>query len=240
MNGNRQMARELVSAISAEADSAAGCDIVVLPPYVLIPEVAPILSDTQVAFGGQNISIHPKGAYTGEISGAMLVEWGCRYVTVGHSERRTLYGEGNELVARKAAAAMEVGLTPIVCLGETQQERDRGETEQVVGEQLDALLQEISIDQVVQTVIAYEPVWAIGTGLTASPEQAESVHAFIRARVSDKSEEVAQALRILYGGSVKPDNAESLFGQPNIDGGLIGGASLEKDDFLQICRAASG
>jgi triosephosphate isomerase len=191
-----------------------------------------------VALGAQDVSIHEPGAYTGEVAGSMLTDFGCTYVIVGHSERRQYHGEDDLLVARKYARAVEYGLTPILCVGETLEQRERGETERVVAAHVDGVINLSGVDAFRRGVIAYEPVWAIGTGVTATPDQAQEVHAFIRARIAAKSPEVADGLQILYGGSMKPGNAAELMAQPDIDGGLIGGASLVADDFLAICRAA--
>jgi triosephosphate isomerase len=191
-----------------------------------------------VAWGAQNISQFDAGAYTGEVSGAMLVDFGCRYVIVGHSERRTLFGETSEVVARKYAAALKCGLAPVLCIGETLEERETGRTESVVSAHLDAVLALSGAPSFAHAVIAYEPVWAIGTGKTATPEQAQAVHAFIRGRLAAQDEAVAQSVPVLYGGSVKGSNAAELFAMPDIDGGLIGGASLNADEMATICRAA--
>jgi triosephosphate isomerase len=192
-----------------------------------------------VAWGGQDLSIHDSGAYTGEVSGPMLADFGCTYVIVGHSERRTYHHESDDLVAQKFEAARRHGLVPIFCVGETLEEREQRITEQVVGRQVDAVIDRCGVAMLGEGVIAYEPVWAIGTGKTATPEQAQEVHAFIRGRIAGHDAEVAQAMRILYGGSMKPDNAAELLAKPDIDGGLIGGASLKAADFLAICTAAN-
>ena len=205
---------------------------------MLIPVVAEWLGGSRIAWGGQNLSAHKSGAYTGEVSGAMLRDFGCSHVIVGHSERRALYGEGDEVVAEKFRAAQNVGLVPILCVGETLAEREAGETEAVIARQLDAVVHLAGVAAMDSAIIAYEPVWAIGTGKTATPAQAQAVHAFIRQRLAQLSATVAERLRILYGGSVKAANAQELFGQPDIDGGLIGGASLDAGEFLAICRAA--
>jgi triosephosphate isomerase len=197
-----------------------------------------MLQDTHVAWGAQNVSQHDKGAYTGEVSSAMLTDFSCRYVIVGHSERRALYGEDSHTVALKFKAAQAAGLIPVLCIGETLDQREAGVTEQVVAEQLDAVTGLMGIEAMASSVVAYEPVWAIGTGKTASPDQAQDVHAFIRGRIATHSPEVAGNLQILYGGSVKANNAAELFAMPDIDGGLVGGASLVADEFIAICRAA--
>lgn len=238
MNGSRAEASVLIESIIQGVSAAGRAEVAVCPPFVLIPLAADKLAGTPVAWGGQNLNENKSGAYTGEISGPMLRDWGCTYVIVGHSERRSLYGETDEIVAAKFAAAQAAGLVPILCVGELLEERERGVTEQVVGRQLDAVLRRNGIAAFRNAVVAYEPVWAIGTGKTATPEQAQAVHAFIRERLARQDRAVAEGLRILYGGSVKGSNAKALFAQPDIDGGLIGGASLNAQEFLTICRAA--
>jgi triosephosphate isomerase len=205
---------------------------------VYLPQVQAKLAGTSVAWGGQDVSVHAAGAYTGEVAAPMLADFGCKYVIVGHSERRTYHRESDELVAQKFQAARRTGLVPIFCVGETLEERESAVTESVVARQVDAVIQTGGVDLLGEGVIAYEPIWAIGTGRTATPEQAQEVHAFIRARVALHSAEIAAGIRILYGGSMKPDNAAELMAQPDIDGGLIGGAALKAGDFLGICRAA--
>jgi triosephosphate isomerase len=238
MNGSRAANAELLNAVTGGAESLAGVELVVCPPFVYLPSVAAAVSDTAVGLGAQNLSDQEKpGAYTGEVLGAMLVEVGCRYVIVGHSERRSYYGENNELVARKTRAAIKAGLRPIVCVGETLAERDGGQTDAVLKAQIGAVLDSGNIAELHDFVIAYEPVWAIGTGRTATPEQAQQAHALLRSEVRARDAKLADSVRILYGGSVKADNAASLFGG-DVDGGLIGGASLKAADFLAIARAA--
>ena len=216
-----------------------GYDIVVFCPATGLGTLKNLASHFPGTYGAQNMYFEASGAFTGEISAAMLNDFNCRYVIVGHSERRTLYGEDDLVVAKKFAAARAAGLVPVLCVGETLAEREQGITEQVVARQLDAVVDLEGVAALNDAVVAYEPVWAIGTGKTASPEQAQEVHAFIRSRVAGKSGEVAEGLRILYGGSMKPDNAKELLGKPDIDGGLIGGASLKAEDFLGICTAAN-
>ncbi|MFP4129340.1 MAG: triose-phosphate isomerase [Halorhodospira sp.] len=236
MNGNRDLVRQVAE---RAADSDAGAELAICPPFPLLPTAASQLP-FGVALGAQDVSEYEAGAYTGEVSAAMLLEAGCRYVIVGHSERRTLYGEDNGRVAGKFVAAKQAGLTPILCVGETLAERDAERTEAVVGEQLDAVCEAAGVQAFRGAVVAYEPVWAIGTGRTATPEQAQEVHAFIRQRVAERDgSEVAEQLPVLYGGSMKPGNAAELLGQPDIDGGLIGGASLDPDSFLSIYKAAA-
>jgi triosephosphate isomerase len=200
--------------------------------------VATLLKGSAVAWGGQNLSMHKSGAYTGEVSGPMLKDYGCTYAIVGHSERRSYYGETDKLVAEKFGAAQAAGLVPILCVGETLAEREANQTEAVVARQLDAAIQMHGIAALKNSVIAYEPVWAIGTGKTATPQQAQDVHAFIRGKLAALDKGVADGVRILYGGSMKASNAKELLAQSDIDGGLIGGASLVAEEFLAICRAA--
>jgi triosephosphate isomerase len=239
MNGARAEAAALVDAIKGGVSAASRVEVAVCPPFVLIPLVAERLAGSAVGWGGQNLSAHKSGAYTGEVSGPMLKDFACTYVIVGHSERRTYCGEDDQLVAEKFAAAQGHGLVPILCIGETLAERERGQTEQVVARQLDAVLAKVSIAGFKNAVIAYEPVWAIGTGKTATPEQAQAVHHFIRAKLAGLDPGIAAGVRILYGGSMKGSNAKELIGQADIDGGLIGGASLQAEEFLTICRAAN-
>jgi len=229
MHGSRESISGLLDAITAGAHIA-GVECAVCPPYPYLPQVAERLSGTPIAWGAQNVSEHAQGAYTGEVAAAMLAELGCRYAIVGHSERRQLYGETDAQVAAKFAAARKAGLTPILCVGETLAERDAGRTTEVVARQLGAV-------QFAGGVLAYEPVWAIGTGRNATPEQAQEVHAFLRGRLPAQ---LRDATPILYGGSVKPQNAAAIFAMPDVDGGLIGGASLVAADFLAILRAAAG
>ena len=239
MNGNLATNRGLLDALVAAVARVAGVKVAVCPPYPYLAQVQQSLSGSGVAWGAQNLSQFDAGAYTGEVSGTMLVDFGCRYVIVGHSERRTLFGESNDLVAEKYAAALKAGLTPILCVGETLAQREEGSTESVVAAQLQAVLQRNGAQSFAQAVIAYEPVWAIGTGRTASPDEAQAVHAFIRRYLGAKDAAVAEKVQVLYGGSVKGNNAAQLFAMGDIDGGLIGGASLDVQEFATICRAAS-
>ncbi len=238
MNGSTASARELLAGIKAGVAGVAKCEVAVCPPYVYLPLAREELVNTRIAWGAQNLSTEAVGAFTGEISAAMLLDLGCTYVIVGHSERRTLYGEDDERVATKFAVARAAGLKPILCVGETLEEREQGITEAVIARQLDTVIAAHGAAALAAGVIAYEPVWAIGTGQTASPEQAQEVHAFIRGRIATHDAGVANDLRILYGGSMKPGNAMELMAQPDIDGGLIGGAALVASDFLGICQAA--
>ncbi|MBL3526874.1 MAG: triose-phosphate isomerase [gamma proteobacterium endosymbiont of Lamellibrachia anaximandri] len=239
MNGSIESVRELLEGLKAGAGEVNNAEMAVCPPAVFIPQVQEQLSGSVIAWGGQDLSVEASGAFTGEIAASMLNDFACKYVIVGHSERRTYHGESDELVAKKYAAARAAGLVPILCIGETLEEREQGITEDVCARQLNAVIELEGVEALADGVVAYEPVWAIGTGKTASPEQAQDVHAFIRGRVAEKSGEVAEGLRILYGGSMKPDNARELIGKPDIDGGLIGGASLKAADFLGICTAAN-
>ncbi len=237
MNGSRDSATGLLKGVAAGIGGLA-TEVVVCPPFVYLEQVGRLIDGTAIQLGAQNMAREEAGAFTGEVAGSMLQDMGCSYVILGHSERRSLYGEDDAVVAAKTVRALADGLLPIVCVGELLEERQAGKTEEVVGRQLNAVLDAVGAAGIARGVIAYEPVWAIGTGMTATPEQAQEVHAFIRAGVAKYDGAVAEGLRILYGGSVKGDNAEGLFGQPDIDGGLIGGASLKVDDFVAICRAA--
>jgi len=239
MHGDEAGNRELVAGILEGVPASDSVSLLVCPPYPYLASVASQLAGSSVQLGAQNVSEHDKGAFTGEVAPAMLHDVGCRYAIVGHSERRTLYGESSAQVADKMAAALAAGLVPILCVGETLDEREAGSTEQVVGEQLAAAIERNGIAAFASAVIAYEPVWAIGTGKTATPEQAQDVHRYIRSVLAEQDAAVAENVQILYGGSVKGDNAAGLFGMPDIDGGLIGGASLKAADFLAIARAAT-
>jgi triosephosphate isomerase len=238
MHGNRQTNRTLLEAVRSGAAGLQRVAIALCAPYPYLAQLSEMLSGTRLAWGAQNVSEHAQGAYTGEVSASMLADFGCRYVIVGHSERRQLYGETDAQVAAKFAAAQASGLTPILCVGETLAERDAGDTERTVARQLDAVLDACGVGALAKAVLAYEPVWAIGTGRNATPEQAQAVHAFLRARVAARDARIAEGLRILYGGSVKPGNAGQLFAMRDLDGGLIGGASLVAEDFLAIAKAA--
>jgi len=235
MNGSRPANAELLAGILAARPFAAA-DVAVCVPFPYLAETAATLAASNIRWGAQDCSAHEHGAYTGEVSAAMLFECGCRYVIVGHSERRAYHAESDQLVADKAKAALARGVTPIVCVGETLAQREAGETEAVVKRQLSAAIHTLA-HCAGEMVVAYEPVWAIGTGRTATPEQAQAVHALLRAQLRAATAR-ADEMKILYGGSVKPDNAATLFAQPDIDGGLIGGASLKAADFVAICRAA--
>lgn len=230
---------ENAALLAAIKPALSGIEAAVCVPFPYLAQAQAALAGTSIAWGAQNVSEQAKGAFTGEVSVSMLVDFGCKYVIVGHSERRSLYGESNETVAAKFVAAVQGGLAPILCLGETLEQREGNVTEQVIAAQLDAVTQVAGMNGFASAVIAYEPVWAIGTGRTATPQQAQEVHAFIRQRMAKSDAALAQRLQILYGGSVKPQNASELFGMADIDGGLIGGASLKASDFLAICRAGN-
>jgi len=237
MHGNLATNADLLKAVRAGVAGLAA-DVAVCTPYPYLDQARKALEGSNVAWGAQDVSEHAQGAYTGEVSAAMLGDFGCRYVIVGHSERRSYYGDTDAVVAAKFEAAMKSGLVPIFCVGETLDEREKNVTADVVTRQLDAVIARCGIAALAKSVVAYEPVWAIGTGLTASPEQAQEVHALIRARVAREDAGVAGGLRILYGGSMKPGNAKELMAQPDLDGGLIGGAALVAADFVAICAAA--
>jgi triosephosphate isomerase len=237
MHGSLPANASLLSALKS-GSSGLKAQIAVCVPYPYLPQVQAELTGSNIAWGAQDMSEHDKGAYTGEVSGSMLKDFGCRYVIIGHSERRSYYGDTDAVVAAKFAAALKFGLTPILCVGETLAERESNVTDKVVIRQLDAVIASSGVESLTKAVVAYEPVWAIGTGKTASPAQAQEVHALIRSHVAEANAEVAAGLQLLYGGSVKPGNAKELFGQPDIDGGLIGGASLVAEDFVGICAAA--
>lgn len=238
MNGSKASIKELLDGIKKGIGDVETAEVAVCPPFIYLGEVEAQLSGTPVVWGSQNLSTEEKGAFTGEISAAMVNDFSCKYVLVGHSERRSLYGEDDAVVAKKFSVARAAGLKPILCIGETLEEREKGVTNDVVARQLEAVIALEGIAALADGVIAYEPVWAIGTGKTASPEQAQEVHAFIRGLLAGKDESVAAKVQILYGGSMNAANAAELLAQTDIDGGLIGGASLKAEDFLTICRAA--
>ncbi len=233
LKGNAELLQGVRSGVAGVTAEVAVC-----VPYPYLAQVQGLLSGSNVAWGAQDVSEHAQGAYTGEVSAAMLNDFGCRYVIVGHSERRSYYGDTDAIVAAKCEAALKAGLVPVLCVGETLDERERNVTAEVVTRQMDAVIARCGIAALARSVVAYEPVWAIGTGRTATPEQAQEVHSLIRARVARDDAAVAAGLRILYGGSMKPNNAKELMAQPDIDGGLIGGAALVAADFAAICAAA--
>lgn len=239
MHGSRGANAALLDALVAGIGALGVVECAMCIPFPFLGETAARLLGSRLALGAQNVSEFVSGAYTGEVSAPMLVEFGCKFVLVGHSERRAHYGETNAQVSAKFAAAQKAGLTPILCVGETLAEREGARTEEVVARQLDAVLEASGAAALGKAVVAYEPVWAIGTGRTASPQQAQAVHAFLRGRVASRDAGVAAGLRILYGGSVQPGNAAEIFAMDDVDGGLIGGASLVADDFLAICKAAA-
>jgi triosephosphate isomerase len=238
MHGSLAANRRLLDALKAGLQASSGVGYAVCVPYPYLAQVAAALAGTSIGWGAQNLSEWPQGAYTGEVSGAMLRDFGCRYVLIGHSERRALYGETDKQAAAKFQAAQGAGLIPVLCVGETLQERESGVTEIVVGRQLAAVLDSSGVGALANAVIAYEPVWAIGTGRTATPQQAQAVHAFIRGVVGRQDAKLASGLSIVYGGSVKAANAKELFAMADIDGGLIGGAALVAEEFIAICAAA--
>ena len=240
MNGSRASIRELLDGVKAGVGELANADIAVCAPFIYLDITARQLDDSVIAWGAQDVSQHLSGAYTGDVSVSMLKDFACTYVIVGHSERRAFHAESDEVIAAKYIAAHAGGVKPILCIGETLEEREKGVTEDVVGCQLDAVFEAGGVSALKDGVIAYEPVWAIGTGRTATPEQAQEIHRFIRQRVAALDEGVASSVQILYGGSMNAGNAAGLLAQPDIDGGLIGGASLKATDFLTICQAASG
>ena len=239
MNGSRSSVAKLLNGIVAGSKGLDRVEMVVCPSFPYIQQVESLLGASQVSWGGQDLSAESSGAFTGEVAASMLLDFGCKYVIVGHSERRSLHGESDQLVAEKYRAALSSGLIPILCLGETLEERESGVTEQVIGRQLDAVVDKVGVAGLAKGVVAYEPVWAIGTGKTATPEQAQDVHFFIRGRISEQDAKVGGGVKILYGGSMKPGNAEELLSKSDIDGGLIGGAALKSEDFILICQAAA-
>ena len=239
LNGSRKSNRALVAGILAGAGDAAAAEIMVCPPFVYLPDLADQLAGTSMLLGAQDVAAESSGAFTGEVSADMLRETGCSHTLIGHSERRTFYGETDEIVAAKFKAAQAGGLVPVLCIGETLEERESGVTMDVISRQVGAVLEAAGVASFGNAVLAYEPVWAIGTGLTASPEQAQEVHAHIRTIVAAADAKIGAELQILYGGSVKGANAPELFAKDDIDGGLIGGAALDSAEFLAICIAAA-
>lgn len=238
MNGSLAANSALLASLNAALGSDVACDVAVCAPAPYFAQCQRLLASSAIAFGAQDVSAHESGAYTGEASAAMLAEFGCSFVIVGHSERRSYHAEDNALVAQKTLRVLQSGLTPIVCVGETLTQREAGNTVSVVGAQLGAVLAAIGAAQVVDIVVAYEPVWAIGTGKTATPAMAQEVHAQLRELLKERNAEQGAKVRILYGGSMKPDNAAELMAMPDIDGGLIGGAALKATDFMAIIAAA--
>ena len=238
MHGPLSTIGELLAGIVAPTVPQSAVEVVLCPPSTYIDQVGREIENSALSLGGQNCARYDSGAYTGEVSAQMLADLGCKYVIIGHSERRKYFHESDQEIAEKFKQAQAQHLQPILCVGETQQQREDGCAESVVAQQLDTVLAAVGVDGFAKAVLAYEPVWAIGTGLTASPQQAQEMHSFIRGMIAEHSVDVAQKLSVLYGGSVKPENANNLFEQPDIDGGLIGGASLEADKFNAIVKAA--
>lgn len=233
MHGGRSANAALLAGLCAGEPAIGQCDLAVCVPFPYLDQVQSVLSGSRISWGAQDVSRHEQGAYTGEVSAGMLADFACRWVLAGHSERRAMHAESDELVARKAAAALQAGLTPVVCVGETLDEQDAGRTSAVIARQLEPVLA-LGPESVAKMVVAYEPVWAIGTGRSATPEQAQAVHAEIRASLTKLN---VPQVRVLYGGSVKASNAASLFAMPDIDGALVGGASLVAEEFLRIAAA---
>ncbi|MES2354929.1 MAG: triose-phosphate isomerase [Pseudomonadota bacterium] len=236
MNGSLAENEALLKALAPQVRELPGVAVAVCAPFPYLAQLRALLRDTEISWGAQNLNHNRNGAYTGEVAASMLVEFGCRFVIVGHSERRALYKEDDNVVAEKFIAAQSAGLTPILCVGETLEERQSEITEQVVARQLDAVISKAGIEAFAKAVVAYEPVWAIGTGQTATPQQAQDVHSFIRNRLKSHNLSLAEQLFILYGGSMKSGNAAQLLSLPDVDGGLVGGASLSAQEFAEICR----
>jgi triosephosphate isomerase (TIM) len=239
MHGSRSANEALLTDLERRLKPDLQVDVVVFPPYVYLADAVRMLDEGPIAVGAQDVCAEPAGAFTGQVAAAMLKDVGCRYVIVGHSERRRLYHEDDVIVARKFVAVLQAGLTPVLCVGETLEEREAHRTEAVVARQLEAVTAMNGVGSLAEAIVAYEPVWAIGTGRTASPQQAQDVHAYLRGRIGAQDAKMARHLRILYGGSVKAANAAELFSMPDVDGGLVGGASLSADEFLEICAAAA-
>ncbi len=237
MNGTIDETKTLLEGLLSGSFDSSKADMVVCPPFTALSYAGNLLKGSKIAVGAQDMSVHENGAYTAEISAGMLLTVGVSFVILGHSERRQYHAESNQMINAKAKVAIEAGLTPIICVGETLEDRESGNTETVIGQQIDGTLFEFSAELLNKSVIAYEPVWAIGTGKTATPEMAQDVHQFIRNRIAGIDKEAAEKIQILYGGSVKPDNAKSLLSQPDIDGALVGGAALKADDFLKIINS---
>jgi len=237
MNGSRESVKELIAGVVEGAKTLNGVEVAVCPSTIHIADVTAVAAGSNVGVGSQDVCTELKGAFTGETSIDMIKDFGCQYAIIGHSERRTIYGETDEMVADKFAVVKNAGIIPLFCIGETLEEREANITEQVCARQIDAVFAKEGDQAFADSVIAYEPVWAIGTGKTASPEQAQAVHAFIRQHIAEHDADIAEKVQILYGGSMNPANAKELIGQADIDGGLIGGASLKTEDFLAVCQA---
>jgi triosephosphate isomerase len=240
LNGTRESNQQLLQGILANSAGLDHCDVMVCPPFVYLADVASHIAASDVLLGAQDLSAESSGAFTGDVSAAMLRDVGCSYAIIGHSERRALFGDSDAIVAKKFQAAHAHGIHPIVCVGESLEQREAGVTTDVVTRQITAVMQVGGVELFAGSILAYEPVWAIGTGLTATPQQAQEVHAHIRGVIAAADAKIAADLRILYGGSVKGSNASELFAMDDIDGGLIGGASLEATEFVTICKAAAG
>lgn len=239
LNGSLSSISELISGIREQLLTVNNAELAVCPPYIYLSHVQELLEGVNISLGAQDCSDQESGAYTGEVAAAMIKEFGCKYIIIGHSERRHIYGDRNDTVATKFAHVVKNGLTPILCVGETLEEREEGHTEVVISKQINAVLDLFGVEAFRKAVIAYEPVWAIGTGQVATPAQAQEVHEEIRLTLDAQNKDIAANIRILYGGSMKPENAKELLQQPDIDGGLIGGAALKADDFIGIALAAN-
>lgn len=239
LNGSKQMVSQLISELQQALKSTTGCDVAIAPPLMYLDQAKQAVTGSSISVGAQNVDVNLSGAYTGEISATMLQDTGAKYVIIGHSERRTYHKESDELIAAKFAVLKESGLIPVLCIGETDAENEAGKTEEVCARQIDAVLESQGVNAFNDVVIAYEPVWAIGTGKSATPEQAQAVHKFIRSHIAKKDADIAEQVIIQYGGSVNDKNAAELFSQPDIDGALVGGASLKADAFAAIVKAAA-
>ncbi|MFZ7215777.1 triose-phosphate isomerase [[Pasteurella] aerogenes] len=239
LNGSKTFTKELIAGLKAELAGVDGCDVAIAPPVMYLAEAEAALAGSQIALGSQNVDVNVQGAFTGDISTAMLKDFGAKYIIIGHSERRTYHKESDEFIAKKFAALKEAGLVPVLCIGESEAENEAGKTQEVCARQIDAVINALGVEAFNGAVIAYEPIWAIGTGKSATPAQAQAVHAFIRGHIAAKSQAVADQVIIQYGGSVNDANAAELFTQPDIDGALVGGASLKAPAFAVIVKAAA-
>lgn len=239
LNGSKAFTKELIAGLKAELAGVEGCDVAIAPPVMYLAEAEAAIAGSQIALGSQNVDVNVQGAFTGDISTAMLKDFGAKYIIIGHSERRTYHKESDEFVAQKFAALKEAGLVPVLCIGESEAENEAGKTEEVCARQIDAVINALGVEAFNGAIIAYEPIWAIGTGKSATPAQAQAVHAFIRGHIAAKSQAVADQVIIQYGGSVNDANAAELFTQPDIDGALVGGASLKAPAFAVIVKAAA-
>ncbi|MDY4280916.1 MAG: triose-phosphate isomerase [[Pasteurella] mairii] len=239
LNGSKAFTKELIAGLKAELAGVDGCDVAIAPPVMYLAEAEAALAGSQIALGSQNVDVNVQGAFTGDISTAMLKDFGAKYIIIGHSERRTYHKESDEFIAKKFGALKEAGLVPVLCIGESEAENEAGKTQEVCARQIDAVINALGVEAFNGAVIAYEPIWAIGTGKSATPAQAQAVHAFIRGHIAAKSQAVADQVIIQYGGSVNDANAAELFTQPDIDGALVGGASLKAPAFAVIVKAAA-